>query len=116
MGGLKAIPARVRRCRLRTRKPVARSAAPGRNLAGVARPVLLRWVPMGRCRSPPGCGRKSKAGPARKRLAEGRVERGGWRRCRRSEEHKFEVQSVMGSADAVFCLKKKKEPNTQLHN
>src|SRR3546814_1418292 len=33
---------------------------------------------------------------------------GGARRCRRSEEHTSELQSLMRISYAVFCLKKKK--------
>src|SRR3546814_2035904 len=37
------------------------------------------------------------------------------RRERRSEEHTSELQSLMRSSYAVFCLKKKKKLNTQEH-
>src|SRR3546814_3454884 len=33
-------------------------------------------------------------------------------RCARSEEHTSELQSLMRISYAVFCLKKKKEPDT----
>src|SRR3546814_6233794 len=34
----------------------------------------------------------------------------------RSEEHTSELQSLMRISYAVFCLKKKKKPETNLHN
>src|SRR3546814_10555728 len=37
----------------------------------------------------------------------------GRRRIRRSEEHTSELQSLMRSSYAVFCLKKKKNPTVQ---
>src|SRR3546814_8669469 len=37
------------------------------------------------------------------------------RRCRRSEEHTSELQSLMRISYAVFCLKKKKKNVNKLH-
>src|SRR3546814_10880227 len=37
-------------------------------------------------------------------------------RCRRSEEHTSELQSLMRISYAVFCLKKKKKNNTIRHS
>src|SRR3546814_4752466 len=42
--------------------------------------------------------------------------RNRWRRSRRSEEHTSELQSLMRISYAVFCLKKKKNKQSQHKN
>src|SRR3546814_9276897 len=78
-----------------------------------------RWPPGSGSRPPPRRGRWREKCRCRRRgfAARGaRLRRGGRARCRRrSEEHTYELQSIMRISYAVFCLKKKKEQTTTTH-
>src|SRR3546814_3939612 len=60
---------------------------------------------------------RAAASPCIAAVSAARAGRGGRRATnRRSEEHTSELQSLMRSSYAVFCLKKKKKVEHKLHN
>src|SRR3546814_5147998 len=79
--------------------------------AGDARPFELAWrlVSLGLPLSPARQGRRAKRGRNNPQALV-RQAQGHWRNeDRKSEEHTSELQSLMRSTYAVFCLKKKKK-------
>src|SRR3546814_8642989 len=84
--------------------PAAADPAADRRRHGVGQPVAVEARPDGRADR-----RRAKAGPpdrtGRRAAARPRIEACG----RRSEEHTSELQSLMPTTYAVFCLKKKKK-------